>query len=166
MGWSGRSGLDCPGGGRPEADRSRDRRQLGGVVRKSAVSTLSVRPPRIVVDAEVLDHHRRLGERPELLAVEALIAEAAVEALHEAVLPRTGWLDVDRLDLLSGQPGLAFVGDKLRAVVREDELGCPMLRMACLTRALTSVDFNGRQPRRCQTKCQSGPVPRPTWTRS
>jgi len=27
-----------------------------------------------------------------LFAVEALIAEAAVEGLHEAVLPRTGWL--------------------------------------------------------------------------
>lgn len=85
-------------------------------------------PPGIVVDAEVLDDHPRLRERPELLAVQALIAEATVEGLHEAVLPGTGWLDIDRLDLLRRQLGLEFLGDKLRAIVGADELRGPVLR--------------------------------------
>ena len=99
-----------------------------GVVHRAAVAKPTVRPPRIVVDAEVLDDDPCLGERPELFAVEALIAEAAVEGLHEAVLPRTGWLDVDGPDLLRRQPSPELMGDKLRAVVGANELRGAMLR--------------------------------------
>ena len=55
MGGCGGLGLRCPDGGRPEADRSREGRKLGGVVHGAAVAKATVGPPRIVVDAEVLD---------------------------------------------------------------------------------------------------------------
>ncbi len=61
-----------------------------GVVHGAAVAKPAVWPPRSVVDAEVLNDHLCLGEHPKLFAVEALVAEAAVEGLHEAVLPGTG----------------------------------------------------------------------------
>lgn len=51
-------------------------------------------PLRVVVLAEVFDHDARLGQRPQLLAIETLVAEAAVEAFHEPVLPWTGRGDV------------------------------------------------------------------------
>jgi len=51
-----------------------------------------------------------------------------VEGFHEAILPRTGRLDVDRLDLLFGEPPLEVLGDKLRAVVGADELLGSVLR--------------------------------------
>src|SRR6478672_428933 len=35
----------------------------------------------------------------------------------EAILPRTAGLDIDRLDLVGGQPSLDFLGDKLRTIV-------------------------------------------------
>ena len=38
----------------------------------------------VVTVSEVLDDDSGLGESPELLAVEAFIAEAAVEGFHEA----------------------------------------------------------------------------------
>ena len=51
-----------------------------------------------------------------------------MEPLGEAVLPRTGRLHVDRLDLLLGQPSLERLDDKLRTVVRADELRHTVLR--------------------------------------
>ena len=47
-----------------------------------------MRPEGVVFPAVVLDDHAGFGERPELLPVKAFIAEASVEALHIAVLPR------------------------------------------------------------------------------
>ena len=38
--------------------------------------------------------------RPHLLPIEEFIAEAAVQRFNEAILPRTGGLDVDRLNIL------------------------------------------------------------------
>jgi hypothetical protein len=55
------------------------------------------------------------------------VAEAPVEKLHEAILPGAASLDVDRLDLLVGEPALGLFGDKLRAVVGADLLGRPVL---------------------------------------
>ena len=48
----------------------------------------------VVVTAEVLDDHARLGERPKLFLVEAFVPEAGVEALHEPILPGTAWVDI------------------------------------------------------------------------
>ena len=66
----------------------------------AAVAEFAVEPQGVVLDPEVLDDNVGLGQRPHLLLIEALIAEAGVERLHEAILPRTGWGDVDRLNIL------------------------------------------------------------------
>ena len=79
-----------------------------------------MRPPCVVVDAEVLDDDAGLCQGPQLLAIEALIPEAAVERFHEPVLLRAGRFDVDRPDFLIRQPLLEFLGDELRAVVGAD----------------------------------------------
>ena len=77
-------------GGWPEANRSRRSRELGGVVDWAAVAEFAVGPHGVVLDPEVLDDDAGLGQRPHLLPIEALIAEAGVERFHEAILPRTG----------------------------------------------------------------------------
>jgi hypothetical protein len=41
-----------------------------------------VRTPLVVVVAEVADHHLRLEERVEDLAIQEVVAQLAVEALH------------------------------------------------------------------------------------
>ena len=66
----------------------------------AAVAEFAVEPQGVVLDPEVLDDNVGLGQRPHLLLIEALIAEAGVERFHEAILPRTGWGDVDRLNIL------------------------------------------------------------------
>ena len=53
-----------------------------------------VRPSPVVILAPVADHHARLGQAGELLAVEQLVPDAGVERLHERVLPRRARLDV------------------------------------------------------------------------
>ena len=75
-------------------------RELGGVVDWAAVAEFAVEPQGVVLDPEVLDDNVGLGQRPHLLLIEALIAEAGVERFHKAILPRTGWGDVDRLNIL------------------------------------------------------------------
>jgi hypothetical protein len=75
-------------------------RELGGVVDWAAVAEFAVEPQGVVLDPEVLDDNVGLGQRLHLLLIEALIAEAEVERFHEAILPRTGWGDVDRLNIL------------------------------------------------------------------
>ena len=87
-------------GGWPKANRSRRSRELGGVVDWAAVAEFAVGPHGVVLDPEVLDDDAGLGQRPHLLPIEALIAEAGVERFHEAILPRTGGGDVDRLNIL------------------------------------------------------------------
>ena len=77
---------------------------------------------RVVVQAEVFDDDARLCEGPKLFAVEAFVTKATVETFHEAVLPRTGWSNVDGLDVLVRQPALEIMRDKLGAVVRADVL--------------------------------------------
>ena len=76
-----------------------------------------MRPEGVVFPAVILDHHAGFGECPELLPVEAFIAEASMEALHVAVLPRAPWIDVDRLDLVLREPRLDGLGDELTPVV-------------------------------------------------
>ena len=40
-----------------------------------------------------------------------------METLDEAILPRTAGLDIDRHNLVGGQPSLDFLGDKLGTIV-------------------------------------------------
>jgi hypothetical protein len=81
------------------------------------VSQLAVRPVIVVLAPVVLNDDAGFGQGPELLPLEALVAQASTETLDEAVLPRTAGLDIDRLDLIGGQPLLDFLGDKLGAIV-------------------------------------------------
>ena len=74
----------------------------------------------VVVLAEVFDDDASLGESPELLAVETLVAEATVEAFDKTVFSRTGGRDIDRFDVLVREPVLEIMRDKLRAIVGAD----------------------------------------------
>ena len=98
--WGGGCGLSISDGGWPKANRSRRSRELGGVVDWAAVAEFAVGPHGVVLDPEVLYDDAGLGQRPHLLPIEALIAEAGVERFHKTILPRTGRGDVDRLNIL------------------------------------------------------------------
>ena len=87
-------------------------------------------PLGVVFPAEVFDDDPRFRERPQLLAVEAFVAEARAKRFDEAVLPRAGGRDVDCFDVLVGQPALEFLGDELRPVVGADELGSWWITLA------------------------------------
>ena len=67
-------------------------------------------PPALEQDVSVLD-------APELLAVEALIAQPRVEALTVVVLPGLAGLDVMRSGTEALEPLGQFEGDELGAVV-------------------------------------------------
>ena len=60
-----------------------------GKAHRALVAQLAVRSKVVVAVPEVFDDHSGFGQRPELLAVEAFVAEAAMEAFHEPVLPGT-----------------------------------------------------------------------------
>jgi hypothetical protein len=84
-------------------------------------------PTLVVFVTIVFDHHARFCQRPESLSVQTLVAEATVEALHEAVLPRATRLNVDRLNLVLRQPSLDRLRDELGPVVRPQVLGSAVL---------------------------------------
>ena len=97
-----------------------------GEAHRALVAELAVRARVVVVLAEVGDDHPSLRLCPELLLAEALVAEPPMEALDEAVLSGTARIDVDRLDLVVGQPTLDFLGDELRSIVATQERRCAM----------------------------------------
>jgi hypothetical protein len=76
----------------------------------------------VVVNAEVLDHHPGLGEAAEHLDGEELVADAAVERLHERVLPRRAGLDERGAGPAEATPVPQGVGGRLRPVVTAHEL--------------------------------------------
>lgn len=53
----------------------------------------------VVLIAPSLDQPTRLVERPEIVLVEQLVAEPAIEALDEDVLHRPPWRDVVKTNL-------------------------------------------------------------------
>ena len=91
------------------------------------VAMLAVRPVMVVLAAVVLNDYAGFGQRPEMLPVEALVAEASMETLDEAILPRTAGLDIDRLDLVGGQPSLDCLGDKLGTIALQQVGGRSVL---------------------------------------
>ena len=103
-----------------------------GEALRREIAERAVGPLGVVVLTEVFDHDPGLGEGPELLAVEAFIAEAGVERFDEAVLPRACRGDVEGLDFLLCEPALEFLGDELRSVVGADELGRAVQCDGCL----------------------------------
>src|SRR5580693_1307400 len=58
----------------------------------------------------------------EPLAVQALVAKLAVEALDVSVLPGAAWSDERRTDVLISQPAHDGTGGELGAIVAADEL--------------------------------------------
>ena len=77
--------------------------------------------PLLVVEADpVGDDDAGLGERVELLAVEALVPEAGVKGFDVTVLPRRARVDVERADAAVSQAVPDGTGDKLWAVVGAD----------------------------------------------
>ena len=76
----------------------------------------------VVRPTPVLQYHAGLGQRPQLLTVQALLTQPGVEALDIAVLPRAAGVDVDRLNLVLRQPCTQVVLDEFAAVVASDVL--------------------------------------------
>jgi hypothetical protein len=70
-----------------------------------------------------LDHDLGLAQAVEDLAVEQLVAQARVEALDEAVLPRAARGDVGGPGTHGRDPSLDRLGDELRPVIGADVLG-------------------------------------------
>jgi hypothetical protein len=82
----------------------------------------AVRPVAVVVLAVVLDHHLGLSEAVEDLDREQLVADAAVKALHERVLPWRARFDERRPGPGEPTPVPKRVRGHLRTVVTPDEL--------------------------------------------
>src|SRR5262245_63900181 len=81
----------------------------------------------VVVVPPLFDQHLRLGARAKPFEAQTLVAELAVEALRDAILPRLAGLDQRRTDALRDDPGQQRLGDELRSVVAAQERG----RAAC-----------------------------------
>src|SRR5215470_6617788 len=82
-----------------------------------------MRPDRIVMAPPAFDDDLSFSEGVEDLAIEQLIAQAGVEALDVAILPRTAALDIGSLGADSGDPSLDSLGDELRSVIGPDVTG-------------------------------------------
>ena len=81
-----------------------------------------MRPVVIVIHSPSIHNVPRFSQAQEQLAVEALISQFAVEALHVAVFPRAARLDEQCLDLLTRQPLFDGLRGKLRPVVAANTL--------------------------------------------
>ena len=109
--------MSIPGRGRAKPDRSRGWKRLSRETDRTEVTQSAVRALVIVLASEVFDHDTGFGQSPQLFPVQAFVAEAAVKRLDETVLLGTAWIDVDRFDVVGGQPVLDLFGDELRPVV-------------------------------------------------
>src|SRR5256886_10652087 len=87
------------------------------------VACIRLRHDRVVVASPALDDDLGLAQSVEDLAVEQLIAQASVEALDVAVLPRAAPLDVGGLVTDHRNPFLHGLGGELRSVVGPDVSG-------------------------------------------
>ena len=61
-------------------------------------------PHLVIVPPPTLDHHLRLGPRTKPFEAQAFVAELAVEALANAVLPRFARIDQRGVDALHRDP--------------------------------------------------------------
>ncbi len=80
-----------------------------------------------------------LEDRVEDLAVEELVAERGVEALHERVLPGAAGLDVDGAGAGEPTPITNCSGYQFRPVVHADALGCTALGLGLSSTSTTSA---------------------------
>src|SRR5215472_1318412 len=90
---------------------------------RCAVAYRSMRPDSIVVPSPTLDDDLGFAQRIEDLAVEKLVAQACIEALDKAVLPRAARGDVGGYCADGTDPLLHGFSEELRAVVGPDVLG-------------------------------------------
>ena len=91
--------------------------EFGAIFAGRAVVDRAVRADVVVFVAEGPPDALGLEEVGKQFAVEAFVAEAAVEALVDSVLPGAAGLDEAGLDARQGEPFLQEAGNKLRAVV-------------------------------------------------
>src|SRR6185436_2169742 len=71
-----------------------------------------------------LDDHLRLGARAEPFEAQALVAELAVEALRDAIVPGLAGLDQRGSDTLSDNPRQECLRHELRTIVAAQESRC------------------------------------------
>ena len=116
--------MSIVGAGRAKPDRRRRWTDGGRKARRALIAEFAMRARVVVVMPVVFHHDTGFAQGPEQFPVEAFVPEPAVEAFHEPVLPRAAWIDIDRFDLMLGQPTLNLPGDELRAIVAAQVLGC------------------------------------------
>jgi hypothetical protein len=80
-----------------------------------------MRAHRVEVLPPALDNHLRFGTRAEPFEAEALIAEFAVEAFRDAILPRLARFDQCSADALRDDPGQQRSRYELRTIVAAQE---------------------------------------------
>src|SRR5437667_11139776 len=79
-----------------------------------------MRPLGVVLLPPGLDLLLGLGQRGEVMLVQALVPQLAIEALDETVLDRMPGPDEVEADALRTRPLIERQADKLRAVVTDD----------------------------------------------
>ena len=122
-----RRGWERPGGGAPKIAQSTGR--VGKSCRfRCQPAMCGVRPDLVVVMAPALDDEPSFGQAGEHLLVQALVAEPAVEALHEPVLLRLARRDVVPADTGPVAPIQDRARRHLRAVVAHDRHRLAALR--------------------------------------
>ena len=80
-----------------------------------------MRPHGIVVPPPTLDDDLGFGARAEPFEAETFVAEFAVEAFADAILPGLAGLDQRGADALRSDPGQELLGNELRTVVAAQE---------------------------------------------
>src|SRR5262245_28196560 len=106
-----------------------------------------MRPDRIVMAPPAFDDDLSFVEGVEDLAIEQLIAQAGVEALNVAVLPRTAPLDVGSLGIDSGDPSLDGLGDELGPLSDRTCPGTPRRMKRSDRTSITSIALSLRATR-------------------
>src|SRR6266568_4010477 len=91
------------------------------------IAEARLRADFVVMAAPALDDRLGLRPRPEPFEAQALVAELAVEAFGDAILPRLAGLDQRRIDALRNDPGQERLRHELRAVVAAQEDRCTAL---------------------------------------
>ena len=88
-----------------------------------APNTAAPRPVAhdVIVLTPTLDDNFCFGARAEPFEAEAFVAELAVEALGDAILPGLAGLDQRGANALRGDPGQERLGNELRTVVAAQE---------------------------------------------
>jgi hypothetical protein len=79
----------------------------------------------VVIPPPAFDLHPCIPRAEEPVEGQALVPEAAQDALHEAVLRGPTWLDVLDPYVLGTGPGVGGATPELRAIITEDALRRP-----------------------------------------